>query len=79
MKGGKAVEHGDWAWAAIAATVLTYEVMAPEGQLLSEAVDKYRRRHPAVTNGVVLLVALHLLRALPARWDPIHQLAVRMR
>lgn len=73
------MRHGDYAWAAIAAGVITYELFAPPGQLLSEAVDRYRRHHPYITNGMVCYIAAHLLRVVPARVDPLHQLATRVR
>jgi hypothetical protein len=71
------VTHGDWAWIALASAILGYEVRAPEGQLLSEAVDRYRARHPFITNAVILAVSLHLMRAIPPRFDPLHRLAAR--
>jgi hypothetical protein len=72
------MKHGDAAWAAIGLSVLVYECCAPPGQLLSEAVDKYRNRHPILTNSVILLLAGHLLRIWPRHIDPLHQLAVRV-
>jgi hypothetical protein len=72
------MKHGDAAWAAIGLAVLVYELSAPPGQLLSEAVDKYRDRHPVLTNSVIVLLAGHLLRIWPRHIDPLHQLAVRV-
>ena len=71
------MKHGDAAWAAIGLAVLVYELSAPPGQLLSEAVDKYRDRHPILTNSLILFLAGHLLRIWPRPIDPLHQLAVR--
>lgn len=73
------MRHGDYAWVAIAAGVITYELYAPPGQLLSEAVDRYRQRHPIITNTAVCYIAAHLLRAIPQSIDPLHQLAARAR
>lgn len=72
------MRHGDWAWITLAVGVLSYEIMAPPGQLLSEAVDKYRARHPWVTVLAVGYVATHLLRVWPAPIDPLHQLARKL-
>lgn len=77
------MKPADVAWTAVAAGVLSYELAASrrehEWELLSEAVDRYRRRHPILTNGSILVLAAHLMRLLPARLDPIHRLAVRLR
>ena len=71
------MKHADIAWAALAAGIVLYEVAAPPGQLLSQAVDRYRIKHPFLTNGVILYVAMHLLRQWPRQIDPLHQVAVR--
>lgn len=71
------MRHGDAAWIAIAVGVLAYEIAAPRGELLSEAVDRYRRRHPILTNGIICYVAAHLMRKLPPRADLLHRLAAR--
>lgn len=73
------MKHGDAAWAAIGLAVLVYECCAPPGQLLSEAVDKYRDRHPILTNSLIVFLAGHLLRMWPRPIDPLHQLAIRTR
>lgn len=73
------MSHHDWAWISIAVGVITYEIMAPPGQLLSEAIDKYRGRHPWVTVLAVTYLATHLLRVWPARLDPLHRLATGLR
>lgn len=70
--------HADWAWLTLLIAVIGYELKAPEGQLLSEACDRYRRRHPLITNAAIVLVAAHLLRALPRRLDPLHHVAGRL-
>lgn len=67
--------HGDTAWASLAVGVIVYELTAPPGQLLSQAMDRYRTRHPIVCSVAVIYVACHLLRWWPARIDPLHHLA----
>lgn len=69
------MRHADWAWGALAAAVLGYELAAKPGELLSEGVDRYRQRHPVATASVIVYVALHLLRLWPSTFDPLHQLA----
>lgn len=71
------MRHGDAAWLSLAVGVAAYEMAAPEGELLSEAVDRYRRRHPILTEALICYLALHLLRRLPDRIDPLHQIATR--
>lgn len=67
---------GDWAWVALATGVVVYEVMAPEEELLSEAVDRYLMRRKILTTGTVLYVAAHLVNWLPNSVDIFHRLAV---
>jgi hypothetical protein len=72
------MKHGDWAWLTIAAGVIAYEATCPPGQLLSQAVARYRDRHPIATNLTVIYIAAHLLKRWPQPIDPLHQLATRM-
>ena len=73
------MRHADYAWAALAAAVVAYEAAAPDGQLLSEAVDRYREKHPLLTLGVICLIAAHLTRVIPRSLDPIHLAAVKLK
>jgi hypothetical protein len=72
----------DRAWLAIIAAVLAYEIAASrrrhDWELLSEACDRYRTRHPVVVRGVIVYLAAHLTRTIPARLDPLHQFATRI-
>lgn len=70
----------DYAWAVLAAGVTAYEVHASrrDWELLSEACDRYRERHPVLTRLVIVYLAAHLTRTIPGRVDPLHQLAVRL-
>jgi hypothetical protein len=72
------MEHGDWAWCIIAAGITAYELKAPSGQLLSQAVSKYRQHHPIITDVAIIYIAAHLLRRWPPRIDPLHLLGARM-
>jgi hypothetical protein len=72
------MKHADIAWIALAAGIVIYEAAAPTDQLLSQAVDRYRAKHPFITNGVIFYIAMHLLRQWPKRADPLHQLAVKL-
>ena len=68
---------GDYAWLALAAAVLGYEIAAAtrrDWELLSEAADRYRAGHPDATHLTVFYLAAHLTRLIPKRIDPLHQL-----
>lgn len=73
------MQHSDAAWVTIAAGVIAYEASAPEGELLSQAVGRYRERHPILVTLMIVYLAAHLLRVVPARADPLHRLAVRLK
>lgn len=79
MSLGTSFRPADWAWIALAVGVLTYELAARPGELLSEGVDRYRNRHPVLTAGVIVYLALHLLRVWPSRFDPLHRIATGIR
>lgn len=71
------MKPADRAWIAAAITVTAYEITAVKlrWELLSEAVDRYRRQHPVATDCAVAYLALHLLRRWPPRLDPLAGLA----
>jgi hypothetical protein len=60
------------AWLGLGAYVVTTEVCAPDGELLSQAVDRWLEKRPGRTVSVLTIVAtaLHLLNLLPERYDP---------
>lgn len=62
------------AWGVIGIGVLLYEIVANDGELLSEGADRALEAHPILTRLGVVVVALHLINALPARFDPVHRL-----
>lgn len=62
-------------WFAVGAVVVAYELVAPDGQLLSEGIDRALIRWPVATRVGVALVACHLLNLIPTRVDPLHRLA----
>jgi hypothetical protein len=66
------------AWIGIGLGVLAYEVAAPEGELLSEGVDRALERSKlwALPVGYV---ALHLINLLPQRADGLHLITVAAR
>lgn len=62
-------------WLALGAGVLAYEILCPEGELLSEGVDRALERHPTLTRLAIGATALHLLNMLPEQYDPFHRLS----
>ena len=73
------MRHGDSAWLCLAVGVAVYEAFCPPGELLSEAADRYRERHTILTDALIVYVAAHLLRRWPTRFDPLHQMAVKLK
>lgn len=65
-------QYGSRAWAFIAAFVAYHELACPEGELLSQAVDRGLTKHPVVIHAAVLITAAHLLNWLPLKADPYH-------
>lgn len=61
------------AWTALGIGVLAYELACPEGELLSEGVDKALDKHPVLTTLLIGVTALHLLNKIPEKVDPYHQ------
>ena len=72
------MRHSDVAWLSLLAAIIAYELAAPSDELLSQAVDRYRRRHPMIVIGAVGYVAGHLLRIWPPRIDPLHLIAGKL-
>lgn len=70
------MKAADKGWLLIAVGVCVYEMRAAtrEWELLSEACDRYRRRHPWITDLTICYLAAHLLRAIPGRIDPLHRI-----
>jgi len=77
----KSLRAGDWGWIGLAAGVVAYEIAASsrrhDWELLSEACDRYRIRHPLATNLTIAYLAAHLTRLLPSRIDPLTILTTR--
>lgn len=68
------VKRADAAWIALLVSVVVYEAMAPEGELLSEGWDRYLQSSPVLARLLPLVVTLHVINALPARFDPVSRL-----
>lgn len=69
----------DRAWLALGGAILTYEIAAGEGELLSEAADRYMLSHPWITRWVVFSIAVHLCNVIPDRFDILHWLFMAKR
>ncbi|ANA86647.1 hypothetical protein PBI_CLUBL_150 [Gordonia phage ClubL] len=63
----------------LVAGVVWWEIIAPEDNLLSEAVDRAILRYPFATRLLLVLTMLHLNNWIPTKLlflDPFHQAAV---
>jgi len=69
------VKPSDRAWLFLSGGVVAYEVLALDGELMSEAVDRYLEARPWLTRAVIVTVALHLLNVLPQSLDPLARFA----
>ena len=65
--------RGTWAWTALAAGVIAYNVSAAgEGEMLSEQADRWIEKHPILVRLAVAAVAAHVANLTPSNVDPIH-------
>jgi hypothetical protein len=53
-------------WCAILGIVVAHDLLADDGQLLSEIADEWMLAHPWLTRVGVMAVALHLINAFEA-------------
>ena len=63
------MKAGDWAWVALGAGVLVWDVWCPRGEMLSDASTRYVRAHPVVARAVMGYVAGHVMHVWPRRVD----------
>lgn len=69
------MRYANKAWIGLGIYIAAVELLAPQGETLSEAMDDWLLRHPgkALSYMAVALTAAHLVNLLPQRYDPIHQ------
>lgn len=69
----------DRAWLALAGGVAVYELAASEGELLSEAADRYMLHHPWLVRVIAFSLAAHVCNLIAPKFDPLHWLFVAKR
>lgn len=52
--------------------IVAYDLAAPPGQTISEAVDRYLDGRRWTTEAALALIYLHVSNRIPSRVDPIH-------
>lgn len=70
------------AWLLILGGALVYDVYAAsrlDGETLSEACDRAIDKHPVMTLGAIAITAGHLANVIDPKYDPIHQVAERIK
>ncbi len=65
---------GDRAWIILGCGVVAWELRCPEGELLSEAADRWVEHHPWLVRAVAFMLAAHVSNSVNPRYDLIHQL-----
>ncbi|SKS41998.1 DUF7427 family protein [Mycobacteroides abscessus] len=68
------MKPADSAWLVLLAAIVAYEVAAPDNELLSEGWDRYLQRRPVTARVGPIVLALHLINALPRSIDPVSRL-----
>jgi len=63
-----------WAWLAIAASAVTYNLTARNDEMLSEEADRWVAAHPVAARLAITALAAHIANLIPTRFDPIHRI-----
>lgn len=66
-------------WVAIAIYVAIHDFAAPDGEMLSEGVDRGLEKHPSLIYAAIGVTAAHLLNLLPDRVDPYQLVGLNLR
>ena len=59
------------AWGALAAGVIAYDVLCPEGETLSEGYDHFLEKNKLLALGAIAITAGHLSNITPVKYDPL--------
>lgn len=70
------MKPADRAWCVLATGVVAYDLCARDGETLSDGAGRYPRLPRSL---VVAVLALHLLKVVPDRYDPLHWLFVTVK
>jgi hypothetical protein len=73
------LQPSDVAWIGLGLGVIAWDLLCPDGEMLSEASRRYAKNHQLVAFGVVASVGAHLLDLIPRWADPIHWVGVGLR
>jgi hypothetical protein len=73
------LQASDKAWITLGIGVLLYDVIAPEGQTLSEGADRYMLHHKWVTRGVGIALVAHVCNFVSPQFDFVHGFFVLFR
>ena len=65
---------GDRAWLVLSVGVVAWELRCPEGELLSEAADRWVEHHPWLVRAIAFALAAHVSNSVDPRLDVIHHL-----
>ena len=68
------MQLSDYASIAAVGGIALYDILAPPGQTISEACDRYLASHHWLTELVILAIYLHCSNHIPDQFDPIHLL-----
>lgn len=66
------MQPSDYACIAGVAGIITYDLLAPPGQTISEACDRYLTAKRWLTELTLALIYLHVSNHIPPHRDPIH-------
>lgn len=69
------LQYDDYGWLAVLGVVVTVEVFAPPGKMLSHGAARYKAAQPVLTTAVIGYLAGHLLGLVPPYVDPLSRVA----
>lgn len=68
-------KHSKLAWGTLVAGVAAYDVFCPQGETLSEGIDRgLESKYKYLIAAGIGMTALHLVNLLPNELDPLHNL-----
>lgn len=72
----RAMRPADRAWVVLAAVVVAWDLVSPEGETLSEGAKRHAREQRVATLSTISYLAMHLSGVIPARYDPLSRASI---